>query len=789
MGRGTETHSSASIDRIMSEESPTIEDLLEHAGWLSGLARRLVRDASIADDVVQQTLLQAIRRPPRSKSAAAGWLARVARNEAKQIGRSEHARQQREQRVGRMGTAPATIDIVARAEIHRRLVEALFSIQEPFRTTLLLRYFDGLEPKAIARELDCPPSTVRTRLKRGLDRLRYAMDERSNGDRRTWTLSLMTFVNPRSLAGFTRTGGALSTETAVGASVMGAKSSVIGLSLLLLLGIGLIVVLDPRSNDEVGEQEANRAASKTQEHARASDPQLEGQFVKAAHSEASDAHHLKPSPVRPRVVIQFTDERGLALETKEVQRRYRECGLPTEALLVSESILAPAGTVEAAIRRISGSKVGRDVFPWSTGSAGFALNLKPGTWRLFVARPGAAPLLTSPFEVTEEKPTAAVQLLLPSEVEHTHLRLVAADTSAPLAGAALVPYFELGDDLAFFEGPTISADNKGEARLPHLETPFDRRRKRGITWWIVAEGRLTRLPSNVLHREGTHTVRVPRTGDVFGRAYGQDGQPAAGHELVWTRKGRRVSTHVNSDGSFRIRGLPAANWNQQLVLIEDARAMRMTRAKVFVRPGEQTETIIGASATDVPRSEVQGRLTAGGRAFPNAMIMAFPKGTHPESGHVTRSDPDGNYRLTPAAGAIEFVIYLGGADDFVIRSTKPLMLVEHQEERLDFDLPSGQLHVTLIDAATGHPIRGGGVYAAPADRKAAQDRFPGFAYRAGSSATVGSDGTAVLRALVPGEAHTLQARAEGYERIRKHDVHPATEGEEPTAITLRMHRK
>ena len=80
----------------MNEKVPTSETLLQHSGWLRALALRLVQDASRADDVVQQAFLQAIRKPPREAKALPAWLARVARNEARQIGRSETARVRRE---------------------------------------------------------------------------------------------------------------------------------------------------------------------------------------------------------------------------------------------------------------------------------------------------------------------------------------------------------------------------------------------------------------------------------------------------------------------------------------------------------------------------------------------------------------------------------------------------------------------------------------------------------------------------------------------------------------------
>ena len=58
----------------MSEPHP-IENLLEHARWLDGLARRLVSDEHRADEVVQETWLVAVRRVRSFDPGQASFLA------------------------------------------------------------------------------------------------------------------------------------------------------------------------------------------------------------------------------------------------------------------------------------------------------------------------------------------------------------------------------------------------------------------------------------------------------------------------------------------------------------------------------------------------------------------------------------------------------------------------------------------------------------------------------------------------------------------------------------------
>jgi hypothetical protein len=55
-------------------ETP-LDALLERSAWTHALARRLVADANEADDLVQQTWLAAIERPPARGVPITRWIA------------------------------------------------------------------------------------------------------------------------------------------------------------------------------------------------------------------------------------------------------------------------------------------------------------------------------------------------------------------------------------------------------------------------------------------------------------------------------------------------------------------------------------------------------------------------------------------------------------------------------------------------------------------------------------------------------------------------------------------
>ena len=167
------------------------DSLLAEIGWIRRLALQLVRDAAEADDVVQQTLLAALEQrggPPRELKP---WLAAVARRQAAFARRTSARRAQREAVAARSEALPSAEELASRAEVQRALVDAVLALDEPYRSAVLLRYFEGLEPAEIARRRRIPPGTVRSHLSRGLAELRTALDRRHGGDTRTWCTALL----------------------------------------------------------------------------------------------------------------------------------------------------------------------------------------------------------------------------------------------------------------------------------------------------------------------------------------------------------------------------------------------------------------------------------------------------------------------------------------------------------------------------------------------------------------------------------------------------------------------
>lgn len=178
-------------------------DLLhQHDRFLRDLARSLVRDAHTADDIVQETWIAAVRTDLGRVGNLRGWLRTTMQNclAMQRRTRARAAVPENADR-GRGGAAPATDEVVHRLHERQELLAAVGRLDEPYRTTILLRFFESLPPRAIAARQQISVETVRTRLQRGLRRLRQDLDRRY-GSRTAWCAPFASWSHrPSSLLG------------------------------------------------------------------------------------------------------------------------------------------------------------------------------------------------------------------------------------------------------------------------------------------------------------------------------------------------------------------------------------------------------------------------------------------------------------------------------------------------------------------------------------------------------------------------------------------------------------
>jgi RNA polymerase sigma-70 factor (ECF subfamily) len=150
----------------------------EHAPALWRYVVWLTRDRELAEDVVQEALLRAWRRPrvlDQSETSARAWLFTVARNLVVDHARSARSRNEI------VTDAPPERAIADQTDalLDAWLIsDALTALSREHRVVIVHSYYLGQSTAEIARELDIPDGTVKSRLHYALRALRLALQER-----------------------------------------------------------------------------------------------------------------------------------------------------------------------------------------------------------------------------------------------------------------------------------------------------------------------------------------------------------------------------------------------------------------------------------------------------------------------------------------------------------------------------------------------------------------------------------------------------------------------------------
>jgi RNA polymerase sigma-70 factor (ECF subfamily) len=157
------------------------------------LAYRLIGREEEARDVAQETFLRAFRALKGFKGQAkfSSWLYRITLN----LCRDWIRREKRTpiavapegvdlvELAGEETPSESIEDLVARRQLGRAVSKAMALLPEDQRTAIILKEYHGLTFQEIAELLDCPLSTVKTRLYQGLSVVRKQLQQAGvNGD-------------------------------------------------------------------------------------------------------------------------------------------------------------------------------------------------------------------------------------------------------------------------------------------------------------------------------------------------------------------------------------------------------------------------------------------------------------------------------------------------------------------------------------------------------------------------------------------------------------------------------
>jgi len=148
-----------------------------HAGAVFALARRLLVDATLAEEVVQEVFLRIWNQPEKfdpDRGSLRSYLLAQCHGRSVDLLRSETSRRVREERDARR-TAEAGYDLeheVIDLSVAEQVKEALDSLPDIERQAISLAYFSGHTYREVAELLDQPEGTVKSRIRSGLKRLR-----------------------------------------------------------------------------------------------------------------------------------------------------------------------------------------------------------------------------------------------------------------------------------------------------------------------------------------------------------------------------------------------------------------------------------------------------------------------------------------------------------------------------------------------------------------------------------------------------------------------------------------
>ena len=175
------------LRRLLARDEKALREVVDGEGAVVyAMARRVLGDETLAEEVAQDTFLALWRRPDSfdpARGSLRGFLMSVARNKAVDLVRKEERLSRTKEALLFEGADQSTsagddVSIMRRDEVKN----ALADLSQVQREALVLAYFGGRTYREVAEELGIPEGTAKTRLRDGLASLRKRLKRSREGE-------------------------------------------------------------------------------------------------------------------------------------------------------------------------------------------------------------------------------------------------------------------------------------------------------------------------------------------------------------------------------------------------------------------------------------------------------------------------------------------------------------------------------------------------------------------------------------------------------------------------------
>jgi RNA polymerase sigma-70 factor (ECF subfamily) len=162
-------------------DEAALAELYDRFGRVAyGLALRIIRDAALAEDAVQDAFLAAWRTAVSfdpGRGTASTWLLTLVHRRAVDVVRREERRRADPLEADPSAGGDSTDETAAVREQRRRVQTALTQLTPVERQALELAYYGGLSQSELAERLGIPLGTVKSRMFVALGKLRDLLSE------------------------------------------------------------------------------------------------------------------------------------------------------------------------------------------------------------------------------------------------------------------------------------------------------------------------------------------------------------------------------------------------------------------------------------------------------------------------------------------------------------------------------------------------------------------------------------------------------------------------------------